>query len=292
VSNGDGAVVSPHYDPMLAKVIAWAPTRAQAARMLDAALVRARLHGVVTNRDLLARILRDAEFLAGGADTAFLDRHPEVRTALLSTVDVQYAALAAALAATVDERAPWRALPSGWRNVVSAPQHARFAGPEGEVDVAYRLDRTGALAFWSVGDVPGAPAVLLRRVPDEVVLEVDGVRRRFAVNRAAGVCYVDCDSGSAALVEIPRFAPSTVEHAVGSLLAPMPGAVGRVSVSVGDTVKAGDALLTIEAMKMEHAVRAPEAGLVTELRVRAGQQVEPGTLLAVVTAEAERHENV
>jgi len=63
-------------------------------------------------------------------------------------------------------------------------------------------------------------------------------------------------------------------------------------VSVGDAVKAGDALLTIEAMKMEHTVRAPESGLVTELRVRAGQQVEPGTLLAVVTAEAERHENV
>jgi propionyl-CoA carboxylase alpha chain len=288
----DGSVVSPHYDPMLAKVVAWAPTRAQAARLLDASLVRARLHGVVTNRDLLVRVLRDPEFLAGGTDTAFLDRHPEVRAGLLSTVDLERAALAAALVAGVDEQAPWRALPAGWRNVVVFPQHARFAGSEGTVEVAYRLDRTGALAFWSVDGSPGEPTVLLRRAANEVVLEVAGVRRMFTVNRAAGVSYVDFETGSAALVEVPRFAPATTQHAAGSLLAPMPGSVGRIEVAVGDVVKSGDLLLTLEAMKMEHTVRAPEAGVVTELRVRAGEQVEPGTLLAVITAESERNGNV
>jgi propionyl-CoA carboxylase alpha chain len=81
--------VSAFYDPMLAKVIAWAPTRAEAARTLAGALSRSQLHGVATNRDLLVRLLREDEFAAGGTDTAYLDRHPEVFSPLLDTVDGQ-----------------------------------------------------------------------------------------------------------------------------------------------------------------------------------------------------------
>jgi propionyl-CoA carboxylase alpha chain len=282
----DGSVISPHYDPMLAKVISWAPTRAEAARLLASTLVRSRLHGVVTNRDLLVRILRDQEFLSGGTDTAYLQRHPEVFLPLVSTVDDRWSVcLAAALAGSVDPTAPWHALPSGWRNVASAPQCVVFGTPWADrVEVTYRLDRDGALHEWSVDGQPGPSLRLLRRAADEVILE-GATRRTFAVHRTAGISYVDCEAGAVALVEAPRFPSPTVEYAEGSLFAPMPGTVGRVAVTAGSAVAAGDLLLTLEAMKMEHAIRAPETGTVTELLVEPGQQVEPGTPLAIVTAD-------
>jgi propionyl-CoA carboxylase alpha chain len=258
---------------------------------------------VATNRDLLVRVLREPEFPAGHIDTAYLDRHPDVFAPLLQTADdLRLACLAAALAASADPAAPWRALPSGWRNGVAAPQRVAFipghafgppagtapGGPSpgavATIEVTYRLDRSGGLAEWSVDGEPGAGISLITRAPDEVVVERDGVRRTFAVHRAGGLSYVDCEAGSAALVEVPRFAPPAPDHAPGSLLAPMPGAVGAVTVQVGAVVAAGDPLLTIEAMKMEHTVRAPEAGTVTRLLVAPGQQVEPGTPLAVVAS--------
>jgi propionyl-CoA carboxylase alpha chain len=283
----DGSVVSPFYDPMLAKVIAWAPTRVEAARTLANALTRSQLHGVSTNRDLLVRVLRDDEFDAGGTDTAYLDRHPEVFAPLTDTVDEQrLAALAAALAGSLDDEAPWRALPAGWRNVVSGPQRVTFDAPSGRLEIGYLLDRSGTLVQWFVDDEPAPDTTLVRRSPHEVILDT-GVRRRFRVRSITGISYVDSDTGSTTLVEVPRFAPPSTPLAPGSLLAPMPGAVGRVAVTVGQSVSPGDLLLTLEAMKMEHAVRAPESGLVTELLVEPGRQVEPGTLLAVVTPAAQ-----
>jgi propionyl-CoA carboxylase alpha chain len=277
----DGSVVSVYYDPMLAKVIAHAPTRSEAARVLGRSLAGAELHGVVTNRDLLVRVLGEPEFLAGGTDTAYLERHPEVFEPRLSTGEQRArAGLAAALASTVDDRAPAGALPSGWRNVRSAPQGVSYTAPWGALDVEYVLDRSGALIDEQIR--------LVQRSPAQVVLEVGGVRHTYRVHRVAGVSYVDHVDGSVALTEVPRFAPPTVERAPGSLLAPMPGAVGRVAVTLGQTVAAGDLLLTLEAMKMEHAVLAPDDGVVTELPVTPGTQVEPGTVLAVVTARSDR----
>jgi propionyl-CoA carboxylase alpha chain len=244
--------------------------------VLARSLAGAELHGVDTNRDLLVRVLREPEFLAGGTDTAYLGRHPEVFEPRLATEDQRRrAALAAALASTVDEHAPARALPSGWRNVRSAPQQISYTAPWGALDVQYVLDRKGALIDDDIR--------LVRRSPEQVVLEAGGVRHTYRIHRAAGVSYVDHIDGSVALVEVPRFAPPVVERAPGSLLAPMPGAVGRVAVTLGQTVAAGDLLLTLEAMKMEHAVLAPDDGVVSELPVEPGTQVEPGTVLAVVT---------
>ncbi len=281
----DGSVVSPHYDPMLAKVIAWAPTRPEAARSLASALARAQLHGVATNRDLLVRVLREDEFGAGGTDTAYLGRHPEVFAPLVAAVDDQrLVCLAAALAGSVPNSAPWRALPSGWRNVVSGLQHVVLDAPWGQVDLGYRLDRTGALAQWSVDGEPGPAVALVRRSADEIVLDSD-LRRRYLVHTVAGFSYVDTANGSVALALVPRFAPPELHRPPGSLIAPMPGTVGRVAVALGQPVAAGELLLTLEAMKMEHAVHAPEAGVLTELFVEPGRQVELGTLLAVVAPD-------
>ncbi|MFC8846443.1 MULTISPECIES: acetyl/propionyl/methylcrotonyl-CoA carboxylase subunit alpha [unclassified Micromonospora] len=280
----DGSTVGVHYDSMLAKLVAWAPTRAEATRLLAGALARAELHGVTTNRDLLVRVLRSDEFGAAEVDTGFLDRHPDVFAPLLPAGELPLAALAAALAAAAERRAAatvLAGLPSGWRNVPAFPQFTRYAGPGGdEIEVRYRLDRTGALADCSV-----SPAVtLVQAVPDRVVLDVDGVRHAYSVHRVGSQVFVDGPSGAASLTELPRFPLPTAELAAGSLLAPLPGAVARVHVEVGQRVAAGDLLLTLEAMKLEHPVLAPADGVVAELPVPAGGQVDTGAVLAVVTA--------
>ncbi|MFF5174117.1 biotin carboxylase N-terminal domain-containing protein [Micromonospora sp. NPDC000089] len=301
----DGSTVSVHYDSMLAKVIAWAPTRAEAARALAGALARAELHGVATNRDLLVRVLRSPEFAAVEIDTGFLERHDEVFAPLLPAEQVPLAALAAALAGAAARRAAAPVLPgvpSGWRNVPAFPQVTRFAGSNVEIEVRYRLDRTGALAEWATAAGPGgaaadagaevtpddtaaAPAVtLVEAAPDRVVLDVDGVRRAFGVHRVGSAVFVDGPGGAASLTELPRFPLPTAALAAGSLLAPLPGAVTRVHVEVGQRVAAGDLLLTLEAMKLEHPVLAPTDGVVTELPVPAGGQVDTGAVLAVVDA--------
>jgi propionyl-CoA carboxylase alpha chain len=119
------------------------------------------------------------------------------------------------------------------------------------------------------------------------VLAVDGERRPFRVRRVGDISYVDCSAGSATLTEVPRFAPPRAVRVEGSLVAPIPGAVGRVAVTPGQSVRAGDLLLTLEAMKLEHAVTAPTDGVVTELHVEAGAQVDAGALLATLAATPE-----
>jgi propionyl-CoA carboxylase alpha chain len=279
-----GSVVGVHYDPMLAKVITWAPTRAEAARRLAKALAATKVHGVVTNRDLLVNILRHDAFLAGETDTAFFDRHGlDTLAAPLATVDTErVSALAAALAEAATNRAGARTqgrLPSGWRNVRSAGQRKVFSVGDREYEVVYALTRDGLKA-------EGHDAELVSAEPGRVVLDVAGVRRTFDVARHDGVSYVDSSLGSVALTAAPRFADPDAALAAGSLVAPMPGTVVRLAVQAGDPVKAGDPLLWLEAMKMEHRIAAPADGVVTELPVTVGQQVEVGTILAVVGEEA------
>jgi propionyl-CoA carboxylase alpha chain len=303
----DGSVVGVYYDPMLAKLIAWAPTRYEAARMLSTSLARAQIHGVTTNRDLLVRVLRHTAFLSGGTDTGFLDRHPEVFAPLLSSVDaVRLSCLAAALAGAAGRSAAGFLghLPSGWRNVPSGLQTIAYDGPTGTLEVGYRLDRGGALAAWSVRRIeredvglPGAafdlsgavddhpPVAIVSASATRVVLDVAGVRLNFGVHQVGDTSFVDSSEGSVTLTELPRFPLPALDQPEGSLVAPLPGAVGRVLVVPGQRVAAGDLLLTVEAMKLEHPVHAPTDGVISDLRVSAGTQVETGTLLAVLSSD-------
>ncbi|MCE3551600.1 biotin/lipoyl-binding protein [Pseudonocardia sp. RS11V-5] len=283
----DGSVVSPHYDPMLAKVIAHGRTRGEAARTLARALQRAEIHGVTTNRDLLVDVLREEEFLAGRTDTGYLTRHPDlVSGGSRSGITHHAPAVAAALASQATHRAEAQVLgglPSGWRNVGGMPQKVAYTLGDETLEVAYAFRRGGLTA--SVNGTP-LDVRLLGATPDAVELEVDGVRRRYTVHRVPGWSFVDGPDGSAALAEVPRFAdPDAVAHA-GSLLAPMPGGVVRVLAAPGDIVTAGQALVVLEAMKMEHTVAAPVDGVVGEVHVGPGDQVETGQVLAVVEEEA------
>jgi propionyl-CoA carboxylase alpha chain len=148
--------------------------------------------------------------------------------------------------------------------------------------VAYRFDRAGRCTHLAVdGDVRGDVSVLSCS-PDAVVLEVDGVARRYEVEEAGSTTFVDGPDGSSVLTEVARFPLPGSQLAAGALVAPLPGTVVKVAVTVGDPVAAGDTLVAIEAMKMEHEVRTPSDGTVTEVHVSAGEQVEAGRLLVVV----------
>ncbi len=278
----DGSVISVHYDPMLAKVISWAPSRTEAARALAGALARARIHGLRTNRDLLVRVLRHPAFLAGDTDTAFFERHGLAGLArpLADPDTVRLSALAAALADAAEHRASAVVqgdLPSGWRNVPSRPQRRSFGHPDGQHDVDYDLTRDG---------LQGQPGVsLVSAAPDRVVLEVDGRRTAFELARAGDQRFVDSAGGAVTLTAVGRFVDPSSQVAAGSLLAPMPGTVLRVAVAAGDQVTAGQPLLWLEAMKMEHPIVAPTAGVVTEVNVEPGQSVELGAILALVEGD-------
>ncbi|AYG82144.1 Acetyl-/propionyl-coenzyme A carboxylase alpha chain [Streptomyces hundungensis] len=289
----DGDTIGVHYDPMIAKVVVHGATRAEAARKLAHALERARVHGPATNRDLLVRSLRHPDFTDGPdhldsdsasayqgpqgprLDTGFYDRNLADVTAPLP--GAAHAALAAALADAASRAGRFG---GGWRNVPSQPQVKRY----GEHEVRYRLARQGL-------EADGHPGVRLDcATPDRVRLEVGGLIREFGVSRYGdGVVYVDTASGCHALTAHPRFTDPSDLVAPGSLLAPMPGVVARVAdgVEEGCRVHAGQPLLWLEAMKMEHRISAPASGTLTALHAAPGRQVEVGALLAVVASEAE-----
>jgi propionyl-CoA carboxylase alpha chain len=278
----DGSVVGVFYDPMLAKVIAWAPTRRAAAARLATALAQAKIHGLVTNRDLLVNVLRHPAFLSGDTDTAFFDRHGlEALAAPVASGDSErVSALAAALATAAANRQAARVVgsaPSGWRNVPSQRQRKVFESATTTHEVDYRILRGGVLDTDVVDDVE-----LVSATPQSVVLTVGGLTRRFAVARYGDLVCVDSAAGASAFRAVPRFVDPSTVVAAGSLIAPMPGTVVRLGASVGDHVTAGTPILWLEAMKMEHTITAPADGVLTELNVAVGRQVDVGTVLAIV----------
>ena len=286
----DGSVVSPHYDAMLAKVIAHGRTRADAARRLARALGHAEIHGLTTNRDLLVAILREPDFLAGATDTGYLTGHDPAALAATATATAATAthALAAALARQARHRAEapvLGTLPSGWRNVLSAPQRVTYTAAGESYAVAYRV--VGYAVRAEVNDLP-VQALVRAASPDRVDLEIGGVRRVYRVHQVRADSYVDASDGSTALSEVPRFGDPEKLAPAGSLLAPMPGLVLRVLTEVGAVVTAGQPLLVLEAMKMEQTVSAPADGVVAELRAKAGEQVSTGQILAVLEAAQEK----
>jgi pyruvate carboxylase subunit A/propionyl-CoA carboxylase alpha chain len=193
---------------------------------------------------------------------------------------VELSAVAAALSDAAQNRQTatvFTAAPSGWRNLASCYQTKSYSDTTGEThEVRYRFTRTGVELPSHDGVTPASAK------PRVVVLAVDGVERPFEVARYGDQVFVDSPLGPVQLVALPRFPDPADAVALGSLLAPMPGSVLRVGAAVGDTVTAGQPLIWLEAMKMEHTVTAPSDGVLAELNVEAGQQVDVGAVLARV----------
>ncbi|WP_245669432.1 acetyl/propionyl/methylcrotonyl-CoA carboxylase subunit alpha [Nocardia speluncae] len=291
----DGSVVGVHYDPMLAKVISYGRTRDEAARLLAGALQRSRIHGLVTNRDLLVRVLRHPAFLAGDTDTAFFGTHglDALAAPLVSPDAEKLSIVAAALAEAAANRAGAAVVagaPSGWRNLASQAQRKSYESrTTGVHEIDYRFTRSGVT-------VEGFPELeLISATPDQVVLAVPAerngdertathgpVRRQFSVARHGEMVCVDSAFGPVAVRRLPRFTDPADQVATGSLLAPMPGSVIRLGAEAGSTVTAGQPILWLEAMKMEHTIAAPADGVLSAVNVEIGQQVDVGAVLAVV----------
>lgn len=288
-----GSVVSTHYDAMLAKVISRAPSRAEAVRELAAALRRTRLHGVRTNRDLLVASLDHPTMLTGTADTGFYEQHDPAELTRGCVLPPDLGALVAALADAAAERdslGPLRGIASGFRNVSDGLFRSRgYARGEDEVRVAYRLSRSGLEVETPLAGIEDVE--LVEQSADRIVLLLNGVRRAFDVfrHRVPGWeerdVAIDSPLGSIELRTLPRFVDPAAQIPAGALVAPMPGAVVRIAVEVGERVRVGQPLMWLEAMKMEHAISAPADGVVAEITVGIGEQVEQGTALVVVDTD-------
>ncbi|MFG2624704.1 acetyl-CoA carboxylase biotin carboxylase subunit [Streptomyces sp. NPDC048473] len=320
---GAGGEVGSLYDPMLSKVIAYGPDRAVALRRLRAALADTVILGVPTNAGFLRRLLAHPAVVAGDLDTGLVER--EVAGLVPEGVPEEVYAAAALLRQGVPASAPPATAP-GWVDPFSVANGWRLGGTPARtvrdfrlpghdpVQVSLRSCPAGTeLTFGHVGEgaqppepatgacgplapMPGSKetARLIELSPHRLTLELAGVTHTFThaaspdgtwLGRDGDTWHVqDHDPVEASLAGAARSGADT-------LAAPMPGTVTVVKVAVGDEVVAGQSLLVVEAMKMEHVISAPHAGTVTELDVTAGATVAMDQILAVVTPAAEPGED-
>ena len=282
----EGLEVSTSYDPMLAKVITHAPTREAALAALDRALAGTHLLGVVTNIAFLRALLSLPEVVEGRLDTGLIERHlPELRRGPVSDRALAVAALVHR--ERLDTARPdglWHR-PSGWRLGEPAPFRVRFAAADGgAVTVALTGPSTQAMAKIEREDQSVALSLALH----DGAVTVDGLRRPLRLplrhHASEDAVWIGLPGEDRELVlHRPARAGSRRETAP-TLDSPMPGAVTAVLVADGDQVQEGQAVLVVEAMKMEHTLHAPSAGTV-RLHVSAGQRVTRGQELALVEAE-------
>ncbi|UMB71211.1 acetyl-CoA carboxylase biotin carboxylase subunit [Mycobacterium paraterrae] len=280
-----GMVVGSDYDPMLAKVIAYGPDRATALRTLDRALGETAVLGVVTNIEFLRFLLGDPDVVAGRLDTGLLDRRAGDFVAV-PTGDEHFVAAAAVQwlrrfpAAGADL---WE-VPSGWRVGRRAPVSIRLRSGERTDHVHIVGAPDAAEVRIEDGESRSLQAAL---AGDRLTVTLDGLRVTYTVAVQDGTIWLAGDGAVAVLDEV-REAPvrEDEEHnGDAELTSPMPGAVVAVGVEHGDVVEAGTVVVTVEAMKMEHALMAPVDGVV-ELLVAAGDQVKVGQPLARITASS------
>ncbi len=300
-----GSVVSVDFDPLLAKVVAHGPTRREAASRLALALERMHLGGVTTNRDFLAATLRHEAFLSGDTTTDFIERHALPTTTIHDVSTADRVATAAALWLQGRNRAEalvLGALPSGWRNARLPDQQVTLSriGDDSTKTVHYCTGRDSifqvAISQANVEDEADRfQATIHTWTAEGIDLVVNGLRSTARISVIAAVPLASCGetlhvtmAGTTTSLEVvPRFTPSGPEAPTGGLTAPMPGKVLDVHPMVGDKVTAGQAMVVLEAMKMEHHMTAPFDGTVVEVRVVAGDQVDNGAVLLVIESNEE-----
>ncbi|MGV9367997.1 acetyl/propionyl/methylcrotonyl-CoA carboxylase subunit alpha [Amycolatopsis sp. NPDC003731] len=284
-----GAVVGSNYDPMLAKVIAWGPDRAAALHRLDLALADTALLGIGTNTAFLRGLLADADVRAGKLDTELVDRR--LSELVSSEVPAEFF-VAAALDRFLELQPsgpvvdPWD-VPDGWR--MGGSGGVTFRLKSGTARAVVRVQGTPSSATVFVDD---ASPVHVSARRDGDVLEIRHAGGFHRYRQACGpdrTVWLARDGLSFPFGEQEFVLAARGEAAgAGPVTSPMPGTVLVVKVAAGDVVKAGTPLLVVEAMKMEHTVTAPIDGVVSELPVRAGQQVALDETLAVVSPQEEQ----
>ena len=306
-----GSVVSSFYDPMLAKVIAHADSRSEAAGSLVTWLRRLSDIGVTTNAPALAAILGSEPFLAGDTTTSFLEENPSLLVPVIPT-DVRRRHLLVCAVAVLDSAPSGGGLsgvPTGWRNVAGSPETAvlsyRDGGDETHAVIARAWARAGA-TYWICPDATPADALARSAISSDVRfegvtglrldlvqdwgrdgyqqyrVEIDGIRESVYVRVTEDSVSVDLDGWDSTYTRIEPWEASAHDAAHAGPTTPVPGTVTHVAVAVGDLVAVGAALVVLEAMKMEHTIRADIDGIVTEIHVGLGQSVDAHTLVATL----------
>ncbi len=284
-----GIEIGSSYDPMLSKIIAWAPDRDGARRALDAALARTGVLGVTTNIGFLRTVLADADVVAGELDTGLVERIAARLPAPAMPRDV---AIAAALlprlsAGTVAD--PWLE-PRGWRLGPPAWSSWRALGPDG-TPVEARLRAAGASGDGWEATVDGGEVARVSgaRIGHRVRLEIDGDTVTFDAARAGATTWIGAGGDTWMLTEPGPTAPGLGARPDGELTitSPMPGAVVALRVAPGQRVSEGEAIIVVEAMKMEHTLVAPCDALVSEVLVDVAELVALAQPLVVLEAHAD-----
>ncbi len=292
----EGDRVSVHYDPMIAKLVAWGGDRSEAIKRLRSALAKTLLAGPADNLAFLLAVLTQFDFVEARVDTGFIDRHISALIPHVGPADEGVLALAAlAEILTVDAgqsddvpasdpQSPWRQR-NGWRLNRLVPREFRFH--DGELPVAvcvfqngdgFMLEFSGAriTASAKLDDDVHLAAVLDDRSVDAIILRRD--RRRYVLSD--GKCH-------RLMIDDPLERIGAVT-ANGNFAAPMPGRITAVHVRRGERVVAGQRLIALEAMKMEHVISAPSDGIIKEIFYAVGDQVAEGTNLVDFDEEADR----
>ncbi|MGX9671258.1 ATP-binding protein [Mycobacterium sp. HM-7] len=283
-----GSVIGSDYDPMLSKIIAYGPDRESARRGLDRALADTAVLGVGTNIDFLRFLLADEDVIAGRLDTGLLDRRTADYVAAQAGDDEFIAAAAYRWLHSWSDAGELWATPSGWRVGEHAPTTIRLRA--GDRTDHVHLTGTPAAATARIED--GEPrSVAASLVGDRLIVTVDGLRTEYLTAVEDHRLWL-AGAGRTTVIEDVREAPVRAddEHSGDAeIVSPMPGSVVAVGVGDGATVGAGDVVVTVEAMKMEHALSSPVDGTV-ELLVAVGDQVKVGQPLARITAATDATE--
>ena len=275
-----GSVIGTDFDPMIAKVISTGKTRTDAVNKLALALESLHIGGVITNRDFLVSSLRSEEFYQGLTTSDFIEKVDPQRKIPMLGETLKLASSVAALwiqGLNRNNSKTLNQIPSGWRNSRLPKQKLSFKCLEEEATITYQIRRDGSFDLNE-----GSIAKIFNWRESGIDIEIDGQRFFSKVTKNNETVVVHMPWGDAVLEILPRFVMPGSEVQAGGLIAPMPGKVIDLKVKVGSKVKKGETLVILEAMKMEHQVKASEDGKVSKLLIRKDDQLENGALLMVV----------
>tara|TARA_Y100000031_G_scaffold51180_1_gene58784 strand:+ start:891 stop:2813 length:1923 start_codon:yes stop_codon:yes gene_type:complete len=275
-----GMLIGTDFDPLLAKVIAHGSTRLDAARKLASELENTHFGGFVTNVEFLTNVLRHKEFIQGNTTTDFIDEFSPSRSLVLEDDQQRFVAITAALwlqGLNRSQAVVLENMPSGWNNARLPDQRIVFEMDDRLLEIHYKRNRDGSFTVDNLQQ-----AIVHHWCESEVDIEIDGVRTLSSVTMEGDQLLVQCLGGNKLLNIQPRFVSSQEQEQQGSLVSPMPGKVVELHVKKGDRVKAGDNLLMIEAMKMNHNVKANEDGIIAELFVQENDQLDYGAVLMII----------
>ena len=274
-----GYEVGTNFDPMLSKVISWAPNRTDACLQLATALEKSCIGGVKTNKDFLVECIRHPEFLAGNTTSDFIEIQSPNRKKVLNDHDKNNLMIAGALwisQTNIKNKNKLRFIKHSWTNGRLPHQNISFQFENEVHQIKYSYINKESVS------------ILEKNVEiisfDNEMLEcvVDGIRSQYQIYRDEDRLFVFDSFNDIQLKVLPRFVDPSTSSIEGGLLAPMPGKISEVLIKKDQKVKAGQSLMIIEAMKMEQTIKSPNAGKISKIMVKKGQQVENGESLLVI----------